>query len=170
MLELQFIDQTDTVLLLDDRKCVAYGSYSLIRNLSDFEQYREFINTVKDNIVEETSNDCDAMIAQLETPKVFQTDHLCVTDVEPSPNSPRERILHFNEISLKVYAMYFWNGGNILCNCSFLILALCSFFCLIIGKNYYLVWWIMASSTGNNTTDSIHSRNDTGRAKATLAF
>ena len=160
--QLQFIDQTDTVLLLDDRKCVAYGSYSLIRNLSDFEQYREFINTVKDNIVEETSNDCDAMIAQLETPKVFQTDHLCVTDVEPSPNSPRERILHFNEISLKVYAMYFWNGGNILCNCSFLILALCSFFCLIIGKNYYLVWWIMASSTGNNTTDSIHSRNDTG--------
>ena len=86
--QLQFIDlSSDTVLLLDDRKCVAYGSYSLIRNISDFEQYREFINTVKDNIVEETSNDCDAMIAQLETPKVFQTDHLCVTDVEPSPNS-----------------------------------------------------------------------------------
>ena len=159
--QLQLIDQTDTVLLLDDRRCIAYGSYSIVKNLAVFEQYREFINTIKDDNVQETNNYCDSVIAHLDAPE-SQNDPLRVSTAEPSSSSPREQILHFNRISFKTYAIYLWNGGNILCNCSFLVLALCSFFCLIIGKNYYLIWWIMASSARYNTTDKIFQKNTTG--------
>ena len=56
-----------------------------------------------------------------------------------------EEITHLNGISIKVLAIYLWNGGHLPGIISVLVLALLAYFNLIISKNYLLVWWIMAS-------------------------
>ena len=148
---IQFAIQTDYILLLDSGKQVAYGEYSEIQTIPAFKEYSLFIShtTVNRN-------------NRVELIKEF--DSLCsVDETEPSPlqttTEYTERITRYDAVSLLVYAKYIWASRKALGIISLLFFPLVSYFLLIVGVNYYLVWWIESNSTTYSHSNLTHSSN-----------
>ena len=173
--QLQFVKRMDRILLLEAGNLITYGSFSTVMAHPEFVRFSHLIpytqaqtTMTSQNHDSENSNKRNlALAAVTETAShTAHTDtlHPEVSTQDPthgnvySDDVPKEEITHFQNISLLVYGRYFWSGGNILGISLILFLNLVTFFGLIVGKNYYLVWWIDANAQfESNLTNTTHS-------------
>ena len=147
--QLQFAKQTDQILLLDSGKQLLCGKYSEIRNVPAFNEYSQIMHNLTstpDNRANQTGKHSNYSENE---------ESVLNTTIESS-----ETVTHYNGISLLTYARFIWTGGKLLGVAS-LLFSLVPYFSIIVGTNYYLVWWIMAQQIQSNSTaaNSTHSFN-----------
>ena len=172
--QLQFVRGMDRILLLEDGNLVTCGSYSAIMDHPEFKQFSQFESTLTPyHDYSENSDECNqALSAVSETSNHTEFFPAKLSDQDPihcNDDNIKEDITRLDKISWLVYAQYFWSGGNIWGMSSLLFFSLAAFFGLIVGRNYYLVWWIVANAFQSNVTNgttysmlSIPSRNVSG--------
>ena len=178
--QLQFVRGMDRILLLEDGKLVTCGSYSAIMDHPEFNQFSQFESSVPIQTTltpyhdySENSDECNqALSAVSETSNHTEFFPAKLSHQDPihcNDDNIKEDITRLDKISWLVYVKYFWSGGNIWGMSSLLFLSLTAFFGLIVGRNYYLVWWIVANAFQSNVTNSttysmlsIPSRNVSG--------
>ena len=144
--QLQFAVQTDYILILDSGKQSAYGKYSEIRNIPSFKEYFQCIS----NSTAKTNRGNGVKVTNKEL-KCLDSLHE-IESLSKNTTESTEEVTHHDGISLLVYAKYIWTGGKSLGIVSILLLPLVSYFPLVLGVNYYLVWWIMAQEIESNST------------------
>ena len=137
--QLKFAQQTDRTLHLDSGKQIEVDNYCDPPNTL---HSKESSHLMHEYIIEDNKED-------------IALDHL----EEPRNISEQttEKVTHFNGISLYVFAKYIWAGGKFIGIVSILFFSIVPYFSLVVGTNYYLVWWITAQETQSNATTLVNS-------------
>ena len=75
----------------------------------------------------------------------------------------REGVNQLQANSLKVFAVYIWNGGNVIGILSIILIGMFTFFNNIIVKNYLLIWWISGDTYLNPTISPMNASSTNPR-------
>ena len=151
--QLQFVSQTDQVLLLEDRNVVACGPYSSVKDLTEFKEYSKAITNAEGAYYQNwVPKDEHCYENNVDRVKHSRDEAPFDNARYTAESSPTEEVVRTSNITLSTYAKYLWIGGHVVGNLFLLSFGLISFFFLLVGRNYYLVWWILAASIESNAT------------------
>ena len=139
--QLQFVQQTDHTLHLDSGKQIKFDNCPSMPNILHPKESSKLIHKIIENNKESNA------FGHLQEPQ----------NVPEQRSESTESVTHFNGISFSVYAQYIWTGGKLIGIASILFFSIAPYFSLVVGTNYYLVWWISAQEIQSNTTTLANS-------------
>ena len=166
--QLQFALHADKVLQLEDGIVVSSVESNEMQLLDSSQSGQcdkgEYINSIEMDTSVRNSEVVSPMDYEYED-QAFDTDVVTMISNEKTSlleNSrkqntklkdifAREEVNQFQTNSLKVFALYLWNGGNAIGILCIILIGIFTYFNFIIGKNYLLIWWISGDIYLNST-------------------
>ena len=158
---LQFLIYTDRVLILEEGRMSLFGNYFDVQYSQAFKKLTQQISpieneeiplitqheTIRINVRSAIELDCSHDFSRLQNERLSFTSNNIenpIASVDTTVNSDK---FQQGKLSLfQVYAKYLWYGGNVFGIFALVVLCITSYFSLVVAKNYYLVWWIMADT------------------------
>ena len=150
--QLQFVQHTDKILLLDSGRQVLYGKSSEMQNHPRFREYTQIMHKCSKRSIL-----IDPTVDGIQSNNLFNA--IATKSVVNEKPESTESVTHYNGISIFLYAKYIWAGGRSLGLASLFFFSIVPYFSIVIGTSYFLVWWIFAQETqsklSNATTFSL---------------
>ena len=166
---LQFLVYTDRVMILEEGRMAVLGNYFDVQSSQEYKRIIQQISPVEDESI--------SLITQNKTIRInvrsaldlnssydlsrLHNERFPVTSPVASVNRTEnvDKLQQGILSQLLVYARYLWYGGGVFGILALVVLCIISYFSLIVAKNYYLVWWIMADTdlTASNYSMTTHN-------------